>query len=674
MVALAIDDMAELAALPEKVRLEVRRWQRQVGCIEAEAESRGRQKAVLRAATALGVSERTVWRKLSAWEESADWRVFINRAMTRREGEKLPKDFVALFRRMCERNQRKSRPAWRELVRMWRRGEAIEGYAERPVEWKGSGLPKGWSYSNLMKAYRATDFELKAMREGLGAAISAYGPQVLKTRVGLWVGSHYLVDDVKRDMKLLLLGKGGQEVCPQELGVLDLFSGDRFAVHRRPMYLREDGVRDSIKEKEMRYLAAAVLRNTGYSPRGTEWVSELGTAALRSKIAAWMAVHSGGKISVREPGIQGREQAIAGWQGRGGGNPRHKAPLESHHNLIQNEAGSLLAQVGHDRNPPEWLHGIEAETERVLKLLRTLPPEMGAMLAVNMVEYWQGLDLLALIDEEIAWRTDHVLEGWEECGHVTLEFRRDAASQEWLTPMQLMTLSDGERAEFLAVARVDDACRRPRKLSPREVWRKGAGDLVRLPDHEIALLFCDRDLGDDLRRVKRLTPDHDFEIQDRTVEPETMHFLGTVERPDGSTLLLEERVEHWVVLNPFDREALWVFRGDGSFVGTSARIRRAGMGSLSSPALDKQLGYRSKTLAAMTAPLIERHADMAARLEAMQLENAAVASGKRPEDLARAKREAREDLRHAASPGDFVSSLPSTDDEAMPIASPEDFL
>ena len=651
MVAVARNDAADLARMPDKVKQDVYAWMEIVEAIE-RAPKRETDRVVGMAAVRMRVSKRTVWRKLGEWRETGDWRVFVPAWVCGSAGG-LPAKFVEWFKGQAEGNQRKSKPAYRELVRMWRRGEAITGYDKRPEAERGKDLPKGWSYANLMKAARAStsnrDFELMAMRAGLGKAILAHGPQVLTTRVGLWVGSHYLIDDLLRDMKLMLLGKGGQIVRPQELGVLDLFSGDRFAVHRRPVFTRRDGTQDRLKESETRFMAASVLRNYGYSPRGTEWVSELGTAALRQKLQTWMHQHSGGKISVREPGTLGKIQAIAGWEGRGGGNPRHKSRLESHHALDHNESGFMLAATGHDRCEPEWLHGVERDAENVLKLLRTLPPQRAAQLAVGMVEFWQGLDLLSQIDEEIAWRTDHELEGWEACNHVIVEYRRDAASQEWLTPEQLLEMKNGEALAIVQAAHADEACRRPRKLSPREVFARGLGDLVKMPDYVIALLFADRELGDDLRFPKTLTADGDFEIQDRTVEPEEMHFLGTVETPEGGRLLLEAKKEYQVVLNPFDREGLWVFRGDGGFVGTAPRLRRAGM--LDQGAIERQLGYRAKTLAAMTAPLGQRHAGMAQRIEEMQRENQAIAAGVDP---VRAKQEDKVDRKRAVGAEAFT--------------------
>jgi hypothetical protein len=54
---------------------------------------------------------------------------------------------------------------------------------------------------------------------------------------------------------------------------------------------------------------------------------------------------------------------------------------------------------------------------------------------------------------------------------------------------------------------------------PREVLVRGTSELVRLPDHVIALMFADKALGDDLRENRRLTVDGEFEIANQLAAP-----------------------------------------------------------------------------------------------------------------------------------------------------------
>jgi hypothetical protein len=665
-------DVPEFSALPLDVKMEIKAWLRELAVV---ARASNKRQAFARAAHVLHASWQTVRRKYHAMRTSGDWRCLINRAKVRGEGERVPDPIVEEYARRAEGNQRKSRPAHRDLMREWRRGEL--SHLPWP-ELDDRGLPRGCSYDNLMRRLRARggrSFELTAMRDGLGAALGEFGPKVLTTRVGLWVGSHYIPDDVKRDIKVLMLR--GQEACIQELGVMDLFSGDRFAVHRRPQFERADGTKDSLKEREMRFLFAHIFRNIGYSPRGTEIPAEKGTAAVRRALAKFFHDHSGGKITVREPGIIGRVQAIAGYFGRGGGNPRHKARLEAHHNLLHNEAAHLPAPTGHDRNPPEWLHGLQAITGDVIKELGRDPKRAQLMIA-PMLEYWQACSLLREIDDLIAWRTDHELEGWIECGHTLVEWRRDVLGNEWLSPEQFLALDAGQQQMLVTAASLMPALRRARKLAPREVFGAGMKELVTLPDAVIALMFCDRELGDDLRRPKSLNADGDIEIQDGEIAPDTMTFEGTLAAPDGGSYRLAERTKYGVVVSPFEageKTVLWVYGPRGEFLGTAARRMRSNPHDTAG--IERQLGRRAHEIKTLLTPLQERHAGAAAEIEAIAEHNSQVRKGgPSAEELRAAK---REEVRIAAVDGslsDFLDDEPAkpADAPAGPSGSLRDFL
>ena len=656
-------DSAEFAALPDECRREVRARLRALRSVFS-ASNIG--EAITEAARQLNLSPKRVRALYDDFRHSADWRSLINRSKFCPVARRLPAAFILHWRKLCETYQRKSKPAYRSLIRSWQAGESIPGYDEHPAD-SGNGYPEGWSYENLMRN-APSKFELAAMRDGLGAAIAAHGPQVLSTRIGLWVGSHYLVDDVTRDLKALLLGQRGQSVRIQELGALDLFSAHRFAVHRRPEFTRDDNTKDRIKEREMRFMVAAILRTTGYSKRGTEFVVEKGTAAIRKALATWLHQHFP-EITVRGPGITGREQALAGYWGRGGGNPRHKAPLESHHNLLHNEASHLIAQVGHDRTEPEFLHGLECITNDVIKHLRTLPPERAALLAVPMLEYWQALGLLGEIDGFIADRTDHAIEGWEAIGNTIVEFRRDILGDDWLTPQQFLALPPAHQQMLAQAADLHPAFRRVRKLSPREAFARGANDLVTAPDHILALMFCDRDLGDDLRIQRRITANGTLEVQDATIEPGEMHFEGFVVTSNNESQRLSEREKYTVVCNPFDRDALWVFTAAGAYLGTAPRRNR--VSRLDEHAIHVALGNRSHQLKDLLTPLRDRHADAAQAIADLQAHNNAVLTGGpvTPEELAYAKQRQREIRKESSNPTDFLppSSLPGSSLVTSPL-------
>jgi transposase len=84
---------------------------------------------------------------------------------------------------LAESNQRKNKPAWRELCRRWQRREVIPGFEG----WPGwPNLPRGLSYGNFCNLAKKHKFELVSFRIGKGAAATAgLLPQTFASRVGL---------------------------------------------------------------------------------------------------------------------------------------------------------------------------------------------------------------------------------------------------------------------------------------------------------------------------------------------------------------------------------------------------------------------------------------------------------------------------------------------------------
>jgi hypothetical protein len=657
-------DLPEFSALKDVVRHEVYEWMRLLRPVFRGHPGCGIGKALERVAHHIGCSRQTARRmydlyrnggtKAGVYYSAGDWRVFVNRSKAPEEVSSVPEPIVQEFQKRVELNQRKTAPAHRKFIRDWRSGQL--NHLPWPELAVNGEHPRGCSYRNLLTLL--DDCETKAMRQGLGEAWADHGSQMLTTRLNLWVGSHISADDVTRDLEVGLIGNVGAKARIQELGILDIFSGDRYMTHRRPQFERADGTKDSIKGREMRFLWATNFRNVGYSLKGTVVISEGGTAALPEALAKWLYEQSGGKITKRGPGQLGKEQVIAGYYGAGGGNPRHKPHHESHHNLLHNEAADLPAPTGHDRNPPEWLHGIQAISKQVFQWMLELPPERAALLQLPKLEYWQACQLLADIDHRIAWRTDHDLEGWEDLGFTTIEFRANVIGDEWLTPSEFLALPDSQRHELERAASLIPSLSRPRKLAPREVSAPGMQQLCRIPDHVIALMFCDRNLGEDLRESKSLgsvVGDNAFEFSDKYSEPGRMFFDGyRVLRPDGGELRLDQRTKYGTVLNPFDRDRLWIYDAKGGYIGTAPRINR--VCPLDDRATEIRLGQLSADKAALLAPLKDRHSDAADQIAELQAHNRAVVAGHDPK---LASSTARNDRRAAAAGRLLRASIPA---------------
>ena len=139
---------------------------------------------------------------------------------------------------------------------------------------------------------------------------------------------HFLFDDVWLDLQVLSGRDKGQ---PLQLGVLEYLTGKRVAwgqkIRRRD---EETGKMIHLNKRDMRSILALWGATIGYSPRGTTLVVENGTAAIDKEMEELLYHASGGLIKVDRSGIGGVRQTLKqGHGGRGVGNPRHKAPLES---------------------------------------------------------------------------------------------------------------------------------------------------------------------------------------------------------------------------------------------------------------------------------------------------------------------------------------------------------
>jgi len=646
---LNFSSLSELGQLPFEVRDEVGRW-----LTELRRVTRPVTKALEQIAQRMGVSPVTARRKYDAFRKHGVTGL-INRAKApqeRRPAEITP-EFLEWFRALVERNQRKSRPAWRQFSRMWFAGEKIPGL-DRDIP--RHRLPIGASYENLLRQCN-DKFALTVMRQGTAAA-ARYAPQTFTTRAGLWVGSHYMFDDLWHDNFVVFRGK---PVRVLELDALDVFSGCKFAWGMQPRMQREDGSFENLKESATRMLLASVLWNEGYSERGTVLVVEHGTAAIRERVEELLHDYSGGLIRVDRSGIIGKTQAVQGmFPGRGGGNPRFKSHLESLRNLIHNEFAMLPGQTGKDvEHRPESTAGLLDHAEDLLKAVAVLAqtrPEKAALIRLPLWEYHsQFLPLATAIYATINARDWHELEGWAECGHIALEYRLAPESLEWIAPEQFATLPEVTRQLVVETARQDARFLRQRKLSPFEVWRNGRKGLNRIPGWVVADI-----LGPDLAKERTCAGSY-FTFEDIELSPEPLRYEARIVKPDGS----EEELpagKYQTFVNPFDLSMLFVHDARGRHLGVSRRVARPCRAD--TEAVQAQWGRNSKRLEELLQPIRKRHADLTRQAAEDARHNAAVLSetangrewtrmgGKKAADVAGTLEEASEVFGSGALPQD----------------------
>ncbi|HEX7861837.1 MAG TPA: hypothetical protein VF773_15995, partial [Verrucomicrobiae bacterium] len=584
-----------------------------------------------RCGNAQGFTVPSLTRKYYAFVRSnGDWTVLVNKAKAgpawwnTDEPVGLPAEFIQFWKQLCERNQRKCKPAHRELLRIWRFKQdseqrvykTIPGYAEWPSEDRLCGHPAGWSYENLQR-HAPDDFELAAARKGMFAA-SMLARQVRKTRADLQVGEFILFDDQEYDIKVNWPGNAQRKAMrPLGLNALDLFSGCCFAYGLKPTLVSEDGTRQKLKEIDMLWFVVHVLTTYGFNlDRGTRFVVEHGTAAIRPDFEERIRVCTGGGVTIDRSGIQKQPSLAALFDGASKGNPRFKAPLESFFNLVRNEMAMIPGQTGNSRdNCPDELHGREVENNRLLLARTLLSADQAEQLRMPVWSWHQFQQFAMEVYQRINRREDHDLEGWEVAGLVARECRL-APELPWMDQEKLLAIEDTKRAAINAIVQADPTLRRVRRMTPHEVFTRDATRLQKIDQCLLPDL-----LGPDFGQVRKVRSGV-IEIKDQELSPEPMYFSAWTQ---GAKLRNGD--EYRVFLNPYNpNEAVITTVKDNRFVGI---LPRQDIPSWSDQdGIRRQLGASRAEVSQRLAEIGVRHVDRARERIAANKHNTQVLAGK----------------------------------------------
>ena len=535
-----------------------------------------------------GWSAKRLETQFHAYRRSADWTVLVDRAKAGRDWwvsvadthlPTLPPRFVEHWKSRCAQNQRdKARSAWTGMVNQWRRwragdaSAAIPGYQAAPCPNAKTDLPDGWSYGNLMR-FVPTRFERKLIQIGPKAA-AAFRPRVLATRVGLAVGQYVMADDYWHDFGVLA-PRARRSSRLLQFHLLDLASGCNVDRGFKPALEDEmSGVEERLKEREMLFLLAHFLGEYGYRKEGTTLICEAGTATVREKDERLLADLTGGLVRVERGPCSGAAAFAGMFGGRSGGNPCFKASLESWGNLGHNMMAGVLqfpGQTGSNSrvNLPEPLHGRERHARMLAEAMVGMPVEQAERLRLDYLRYAEAITLVNQVTDAINARTDHELEGWRECGHVTTEWRHDVDTP-WLPLERLLGIQDPEKRQRIAdyVNSVPNLTRE-RALSPAEVWRRGSRDFVKLPPHAAAMLLGEVEGREVIIRNNMI------ELMVPEVSPdEPIHYEPVIRDGSGPERRLRQDSKWLARVNPLSPGRLFVYDAKGGFVGTCPRWDR----------------------------------------------------------------------------------------------------
>jgi hypothetical protein len=567
-------EIAEFLRLPAEVQSDIERWAAELGAV-----SKPVMKSLQAVAGRMGVSAKTARRKYDLWRASKHWRTLLNRSKVP-AGRGLDDEFIAYWQGLCQQFGRKCKPAHRELLRQYRAGLPIPGV---PLLGRSTQCPAGFSYDNLIR-YRPSDFELAAARIGRSAAAD-FRPKIFTTRAGLAVGRRIIFDDMWHDFKVVSLGQR-RPMRLLQLHAHDLFSACQFARGIKPRLEDEaTGKSVGLKENEMLFLVTHVLSEFGFHPDGCALMVEHGTATIREELERILFDLTAGRVTVERSGIEGVSAFAGQYAGRGKGNFRFKASLESSGNLIHNETSDLTrfpGQTGSNArvNAPEELHGRERHADALLKAMLALAPDRAALLRLPFLEVNQAKWLVEEVLERINQRTDHALEGFLEAGLTTMDFELPDIGV--ISAQKFLAMDAARQAVVSQVATP-----RPRLMSPREVFDAGRSRLVRLRPEQAARL-----LRDAAGREVSVGRDHLIAFEDETISPSPLRYLAHHFAPGD---------KFKAVVNPMAPGSAHLFDGRGAWIGVVSAwqtVRRDDVAGL-----HRQLGEARKVESELLAPV-----------------------------------------------------------------------
>ena len=568
---------------------------------------------VAREAKTLGVGGSTIRLWISKYEQSGgDWRSQIDYRAEKHETHALPPDFVDFFKLLCEENQRSSRRAHKKMVALWRSHAATyqydkdsavhelwpgytddRGFPYRPEAEASTGLPRGWSYRNLVRL-QPNKLERTLTRLGPIAA-SEYQQMVFTTRKNLRPGQFYVFDDRWLDLKCITQGMN-KPVRVIELSAGDVFSGKTVSWDLFPLEEIIDDAgrakREQITKVHMLLLLVDLLCFKGFDRGGVTLMVEHGTAAISHELEMLLCRLSGGAteeviedgktvqrivkhglIRVDRSGIKGGVSFAGGFPTLGKGNFRFKAGLESTHSLKHNASADLPGQVGKDskKQPFEFDHGLEAHARRMIEaalshrmeVLQAVKENTGYLTERQL--YWAVLEVFKKIHAD----PDHKLEGWIEAGLERAEYRLKQEEDAWLPQGELDGYPDEQRAAILAFIGKTPWATRRQRLSRDEAWKKNQ-DLVRLPVHCAVQILGEHfaKLRPDLCREREVTDKNFIHVQVQAIGEDPMFFSSICERPDGVKHKLTPGERYRTVISPLNAKTLFVSDLSGRYIGT----------------------------------------------------------------------------------------------------------
>ena len=625
--------------------------------------------------------------------EAGDWRLLARWQRQKGSGIEGRKDFIRLFAFLVDRHQRVMASAFRDLASLYNIGFTTDGQRVKGVVWgrefpgyqtwpkalPNTGLPEGWTLSNLTR--HAPDcWERKAARVGLKAAASI-GLKARFSRVGVKPYQIISGDDEVQDIQCLMPGQA-KPVRPRGLGLHDYASDALVSYTMKSTIWDADAEKlRVINERDTMWFVLAFLTETGFrGDTGTQFLVEGGTFAIRGdtceperpldhpdrhdlQARIWRA--TGCKVTFAKS--EGFARPAHGGQSAAprGGNPRFK-PIEGAWNRLRNRVDALPGQVGKDRlHSPEHSQSESSQAVQLLKSIGLLPGERAAEFRLPLLTFSEVAAQVHQAVADLNNDPDHACKEWEKCGFIVKEVF-DAVAGQWVAVTELEaylgTLTPDAARTLALSLQANPEHIRARRMTRAEALATGRDGLVKLPlsalleivgrDHAVA--------GGELKAVRA----GEITFDDASIDPDGLAYAAV----DRSGQPLREGARYLCVVNPMAPDRMAIYDADGRFV--SVCPRRVAACRADQHAVLGQVGevkrWRDDKLADMRA----RHGEDAERVAFIREHNAAIVAAARPE-LARARErdreQAREQAAFAAEAGEEILATGRPEEEPGPM-------
>ena len=502
-----------------------------------------------------GMSSKRILSRYYDYKHSGDWRVFAPKKSLRAMDTYLPLEFIEYWHGLVLENKRKTRPAWRKLVEIWKdETNHIPGYGNWRAWWSRQtghefdgptcppDLPHGWSYETLnrLKPDRA---EISLARFGIAPSRHLF-PHIIGTRDGLRPMEYLAFDDVELDF--LVVVPGVERPCKLRALVCKDVATDcwlRFVL--RPALVREDGTQDGLKLRDMKRLCLELLMNFGYpQDYASHWIVERGTATLPEADILALAELSAGMIQVHQTSMISGKVLLGGYADKSVGNSWAKAWIESGFNILHNELATVPGQKGrrYDLAPAELEARKKAATE-LLRAGKALPPELRASLRLPFLDIYQAHTAIFDAFMRINLIQDHKCEGFQQ-----IVQWRIADGHPWSNYDELLKLPP---------AMMDHVQMQHFVETRFERWARMVKDVSII---KMAEEFAPRWM-DEHRKVKVQNYQIKFAFEGKT------HTYYARE----SGLLIENQ-EYLAYFNPFDMDRIYLTNANGAYRGYLPRV------------------------------------------------------------------------------------------------------